>query len=289
MFGFRSDGKRIKKIDPFMKIVPHIMFERTDAMVNQFQDYDCEGIDNYIKEKRKAEGIRFTYLDILVAAVVRLLSERPKLNRFVVNGRIYKRNNIQVSFAIKKKLVDSAEETTVKMTFDGTESIYDVKEKLDAVIKENKGVDKKNKTDKIADAIVGRMPNFMIKILVGFLKWMDKHGILPKSIIDGSPMHTSVFLVHLKSIKMPPVLHHIYNFGTTGAFMSIGQEKYEPVVKDRESKEIVVKKIMRAGVVIDERISDGLYNSLSLRYFKKLMEDPTLLDKRNEDVKKDLD
>ncbi len=288
MFGLRSDGKKIKNIDPFMKFVPHIMFHRNDAMVMQSQDYDCEGMDNYILEKRKTEGIRFTYLDILVAAIVRTISQRPKLNRFIMNGKVYKRNNIQVSFAVKKKLIDEAEETTVKLTFDGSESIYDIKEKVDAIIKENKGMEIKNDTDKVAKMLT-RVPNFMIKIMVRFLMWLDKHGMLPKSLINVSPFHTSVFLVHLKSIKMPPVYHHIYNFGTTGIFISIGTEKYEPVVKDRQTKEIVVKKMLKAGVVVDERISDGLYNSLSLRIFKNIMEDPTILDKRNDNVIKDVD
>lgn len=288
MFGLRSDGKKIKNIDPFMKFVPHIMFHRNDAMVMQAQDYECEGLDNYILEKRKTEGIRFTYLDVLIAAMVRTISLRPKLNRFIMNGRVYKRNNIQISFAVKKKLIDAAEETTVKLTFDGTESIYDIKEKVDAIILANKGMDKKNDTDKVAK-ILTRVPNFIIKITVRFLMWLDKHGMLPKALINASPFHTSVFLVHLKSIKMPPVFHHIYNFGTTGLFVSIGQEKYEPVVVDRETKEIVVKKILKAGVVADERISDGLYNSLSLRIFKKMMEDPRELDQRNDNVIKDVD
>lgn len=288
MFGLRSDGKKIRNIDPVMKMVPHIMFYRNDAMVMQAQDYDCEGIDNYIQEKRKTEGIRFTYLDILVSAIVRTLAQRPKLNRFIMNGKVYKRNNIQVSFAVKKKLIDAAEETTVKLTFDGTESIYDVKEKVDAVIKKNKGMDKQNETDSIAK-ILTRVPNFFIKIMVRFLMFLDKHGMLPKSVIEASPFHTSVFLVHLKSIKMPPVFHHIYNFGTTGLFVSIGQEKYEPVVKDRQSKEIVVKKILKAGVVVDERTSDGLYNSLSLRLFHKLMENPNQLNERLTEVVKDDD
>ena len=288
MFGLRSDGKKIKKIDPVMKMVPHIMFYRNDAMVMQAQDYDCEGMDNYIQEKRETEGIRFTYLDILVSAIVRTLAQRPKLNRFIMNGKVYKRNNIQVSFAVKKKLIDAAEETTVKLTFDGTESIYDVKEKVDAVIKENKGMDKQNETDNIAK-ILTRVPNFFIKWMVRFLMFLDKHGMLPKSVIEASPFHTSVFLVHLKSIKMPPVFHHIYNFGTTGLFVSIGQEKYEPVVKDRQTKEIVVKKMLKAGVVADERISDGLYNSLSLRMFHKIMENPSQLNERLTEVVKDDD
>jgi len=63
MFGLRSDGKKVKKIDPLMKIVPHIMFHRNDAMVMQAQDYDCEGMDNYILEKRKSEGIEY-YFDL---------------------------------------------------------------------------------------------------------------------------------------------------------------------------------------------------------------------------------
>lgn len=288
MFGFRSDGKRIKNIDPFMKIVPHIMFERNDAMVMQSQDYDCSKIDAYLKEKRTNEGIRFSYLDILVTSIVRTLAERPKLNRFIMNGRVYKRNNIQVAFAVKKKLVDAAEETTVKLTFDGTESIYEVKEKVDAIIKENKGMDKKNGTDRLAK-ILTRVPNFLIKWTVRFLMFLDRHGMLPKAVLDVSPFHSSVFLVHLKSIKMPPVFHHIYNFGTVGTFISMGQEKYEPVVKNRETKEIEVKKMLKAGVVIDERISDGLYNSLSLRVFKNYMDNPSLLDKKLDKKVEDLD
>jgi len=210
------------------------------------------------------------------------------MNRFIMNGKIYKRNNIQVSFAVKKKLVDAADETTVKLTFEGTESIYDVKKRLDAVIKENKGMDKKNDTDNLAKFLT-IVPNFMIKIMIRFIMFLDKHGMLPKSVIEVSPFHTSVFLVHLKSIKMPPVFHHIYNFGTTGIFISMGQEKYEPVVKNRQTKEIIVKKMLKAGFVVDERICDGLYNSLSLRIFKDIMENPYILDERLDHIEKDVD
>lgn len=282
MFGLRSDGKKVKNIDPFMRIVPHIMFERSDAMVMQLQEIDCQNMDNYILDKRKTEGLRLSYMDIVMAAFVRVIALRPKLNRFVVNGRIFKRNNIQISLAVKKRLTDEAEETTVKMTFDGTESIKDVMEKIHNTVKENKG-DISNDTDKIAK-ILTSTPNFMIKIMVRFLMWLDKHGMLPKSIIEVSPFHTSLFLVNLKSIKMETVYHHIYNFGTTGIFVSMGKETLEPRVVDLSTKEIGVKKIMKMGIVVDERISDGLYNSLSLREFKKIMENPYILDQRNENV-----
>ncbi|MDY0024171.1 MAG: hypothetical protein RBR66_04480, partial [Candidatus Izemoplasmatales bacterium] len=128
-----------------------------------------------------------------------------------------------------------------------------------------------------------RAPNFLIKMMVRFLMWLDKHGMLSRKIIDASPFHTSIFLVNLKSIKMETVYHHIYNFGTTGTFVSMGKETLEPKV-DPLTQEIKVKKIMKMGIVIDERISDGLYNSLSLREFKKIMENPHILDVRNEAV-----
>ncbi|MDY0138637.1 MAG: 2-oxo acid dehydrogenase subunit E2 [Candidatus Izemoplasmatales bacterium] len=282
MFGRRCDGKKVRNIDPFMRIVPHIMYDRNDAMVMQFQEIDCENLDKYIFDKRKKEGLRLTYMDVVMASFVRVLSIRPKLNRFIMNGRIYKRNNIQISLSVKKKLIDQAEETTIKMSFDGTESINDIMDKIHQTVKENQG-EIHNDTDHIAK-ILTRTPNFLIKASVRFLMWMDKHGMLSKKIIDVSPFHTSIFVTNLKSIKMEAVLHHIYNFGTTGIFVSMGKETWEPKVINQETKEIAARKIMKMGIVIDERICDGLYNSLSLREFKKIMENPYILDEQNNNV-----
>ncbi len=287
MFGLRSDGKRIKTIDPFMKMTPHIMVERNDAQVMAEFDIRCKTMDEYIFEKRHKENVRFTYMDVLVAAVVRVLAFRPRLNRFIMNGRVFKRNNIQISIAVKKRLTDEDEETTVKLTFTGKESIYEVKEIMEREILANANQSAYNGTDKTAK-ILTRVPNFFIKLSVGFLKWVDKHGMLPKSIIDVSPFHTSLFLTNMKSIKMDYVYHHVYNFGTTSIFVSMGKEKYVPIVLDPETGKIGVEKIMRSGMVIDERICDGLYNSLSLREFAKLIENPKLLDTGLDQIVEDI-
>ncbi|MDD3957284.1 MAG: hypothetical protein PHW40_01120 [Candidatus Izemoplasmatales bacterium] len=288
MFGFRSDGKRIKTIDPFMKLTPHIMPERNDAQVMSLYEINCKGMDDYIFEKRHKDQLRLTYMDIVVASVVRVLALRPRLNRFIMNGRIFKRNNIQVSIAVKKALRDSAEETTIKPTFTGKESIFEVKEILEKEVIANANQKAYNDTDKTAK-ILTRVPNFLIKFMVGFLKWCDKHGMLPKSIINVSPFHTSVFLTNMKSIKMDYVYHHIYNFGTTSLFVSMGKEQYQPVVTDIETGTVGLAKIMRAGIVIDERICDGLYNSNSLKEFKKLMEDPRPLEQSLEAIVEDIE
>jgi len=287
MFGLRSDGKRIKTIDPITKIMPHIMKERNDAHVLAPMEVECDGMDEFIFKERHL-GRRFTYMDIIVAAMVRTLALRPKLNRFVVNGRFYKRNDIQISFVVKKALKDTAEETTIKLTFKGTETVYEIREMMEKEILANSSTSAENDTDKLAKTLTA-IPNFVIKFVVNLLMWADRHGILPRAIIDVSPFHTSLFLTNMKSIKMGYVYHHIYNFGTCSIFLSMGKERYVPVVVDADEGKIGAKKILVIGGAVDERITDGLYNSNSIREFVKYLGNPSLLEtaleKREEDQK----
>lgn len=288
MFGLRSDGKKIKNIDPLTRFMPHIMSQRNDAMVMSLYDINCQGLDEYIFKKRKEDNIRLNYMHIVIAGMVRTMALRPKLNRFIMNGKFYKRNDIEVAFTVKKTLRDTAEETTIKMAFDGTESIFDIKEKMDIEIENNTKQTSFNDVDKFVK-IFSVIPNFVFKFVVWCIKTLDKHGMLPKSIIKISPFHTSLFFTNMKSIKMNYVFHHIYNFGTTSMFISMGKEKYEPVVLDRDEGSIGYVKNLKAGIVVDERICDGLYFGNSFREFVKLMEDPstleTRLEKKEEDVK----
>lgn len=287
MFGRRSDGKIIKTIDPITKLMPHIMKERNDAHVLAPLEVECSGMDEWIFKERRL-GRRFTYMDLIVAALVRMLAIRPKLNRFVVDSRFYKRNQIQISFMIKKQLKDTAEEGAIKLTFDGTETIYDIHDKMQKEIDANAHLSSENDTDKLAKVLT-IVPHFMIRGMVNFLMWLDRIGKLPKSIIDASPFHTSLFLTNMKSIKMGYVYHHIYNFGTCSIFLSMGKERYVPVVVDADEEKIGIRKIITIGGAVDERITDGLYNSNSIREFVKTLLNPTVLEtrleKREEDQK----
>lgn len=284
MFGKRSDGKKIKGITPINKIIPHIMTARHDSQ-NLFKyELQCEALDEFIAREKEKE-ISFNYMHIIIAGVVRLFALRPQLNRFVMNGRIFRRNVISVSFVVKKALRDDVEETTVKLEFTGTESIDQIKEKIDEAIKANSNVKAVNETDKTAKLLTN-IPNFLIKIAVAFIKWLDKHGVMPKKIIAASPFHTSVFITNLKSIKTDYIYHHIYDFGTTGMFISMGKEKPQAVVD--KAGEIVVRKVMTLGVVTDERFCDGLYFGNSLRLLKRIYENPSVLKETLEHVVEDI-
>ncbi len=268
----RPDGVYIDNINPYTKIMPHIMPKRYDAMNWCKVEVSCDGLDKFLAEQN-ANGTHYNYYNVVVAALVRTLAMRPSLNRFVKNRRIYQHNDITASFAVKKILKDDSEDTTVKLHFKGDETIADVKKAMDDIIAANTGTKVYNQVDKLAKTITNA-PHFMIKFVVGLLNWLDNHNLLPASVIETSPFHNSFFITFMKSIHGDYLYHHCYDFGTTGIFIGMGREKQVPVVEDGEIK---VGKVITLGVVCDERFCDGLYYVNSMRLLKDLIMHPEKL------------
>lgn len=285
MFGKRPDGRVIRNLEPMQMVMPYILKTRTDSM-NMYEDtFACRPMDQYIKEKAE-QGIKISYMHIIIAAVVRLIALRPQLNRFVMNGRIYARPKIWVSFVVHPTLKDGSTGTTVKLCFEGTESILEIAEKVNAAIeKETTKRVGENKTDKFLRILMQKVPGPLLKLVINTLLWMDKHNIMPKAIVELSPFHTSFFITNLKSLGINHVFHHVYEFGTTGLFFAMGKEKRVPVSLGNE---IVSQKHMGFGLVSDERFCDGLYFAMSLRQLRKFMNNPSILEtpleKKVEDV-----
>lgn len=293
MFGKRPDGVRVKANDMIEQIGPHFMPMRCDAMNFITHPVRCEDMDNWIKEKSEKEGIRFNYMHIVMAAIVRLIAERPVLNRFIMRGALYQRKRISISITIKKELKDDGESATLKVFFTGRETIYEVKEKIDKAIADN--TTSVGGTQGFADK-AGLLPNFLCRWAINTLNFLDRRGLLPGWLIDAaSPFHTTCYVTYLKSVKTDAIYHHVYNFGTTGIFVAIGKEKYAPVC---EYEELKVGKVMNLGITMDERFTDGFYFAKSLRVldakFHNLQElevpyditDPILLKTEAKDNKK---
>ena len=282
MFGHRSDGKKIKKLTPIFKIMPCVMLDRADSQVYFKQDIALKYLDEYIDRKAE-EGIRLSYMNIIYAAIVRIIGQRPRLNRFAMNGALYQRDKIYVSLVIKKSLTDDGVETPLKLPFNGDENIFEIKEKLDAAIEKNKDIEASNKTDKLV-SILSAIPSGLIRAIVKFLMFLDKHGIMPKKVIEASPFHTSVFLTNVGSLGIDSIYHHIYNFGTTSMFFSMGKKKKSYIYEDEEFKE---EKCITLAFVGDERICDGYYYASSFKLLSKYLKKPELLEENGE-VEKEL-
>ena len=284
MWGKRYDGRRVKKLDPLALLMPYVMTTRTDSQ-NQFsEDFFSEPLDEYIKAK-SADGINLTYMSILIACIMRVIAERPALNRFIMNKKIYTRNKIWISFVVQRSLRDDSAETTIKLAFDGTESILDVnKAVVDAVEKTTKK-ETSNDTDKLAK-IISLVPGPLMTFVFWMFKALDKLELLPKSIVEASPFHTTLFITNLKSLGINYIFHHVYEFGTTGLFIALGKERLKVVPgKDGVPES---KKVVTLGVVTDERFCDGLYFARSIKLLKRYMANPALLEtplaKKVEDV-----
>jgi hypothetical protein len=279
----RSDGYKLRKIDPLFRVIPHIMKNRSDAQVFFKDSVFLEEPNKVIRQLRK-EGIKVGFLHIVVASMVRTIAKYPKVNRFISGKKAYARNEIALSLAVKKEMSIDSEETTIKVIFQPEDTLYDVCKKLNEEIDKNKDIKQKNDTDKMAK-LLNYLPNFVLSIVVGFLKWLDRIGFLPKSIIKLSPFHCSFFVTDLGSLGIKPVYHHIYDFGTTSVFISFGiREQKQEIENDMT---INNRKYMDLKVVVDERIVDGFYFSSAMKYMFKAINKPTILLEKPDEVNRD--
>ena len=282
MFSKRADGRRIKTLLPYYKIIPYIMKERVDAQVYFEDEISVDALDDYIKRKRD-QGIKITHMDVVLAAIARAVIEKPRLNRFIMNRRIYARNEISISLALVKKLnEEDYVDTTVKFKVKPEDTIFTISEQVHKVVAENKQATQSNATDKLA-AFIMSFPNWLIKCIINFVIFLDNHNLLPKAVIEASPFHTSIFLTNLGSIGIDSIYHHIYNFGTTSGFLAMGGRKER--VKNYKTGE--TEKYMTFRFVMDERICDGYYYAKALSVFRRYILNPELLELPCEDVKPD--
>ena len=275
MFGRRADGKQVKDLAIIEKATAYFMPMRIDAVQYFCQNINCEPLDKFILEEKKNSGIHYTYTEILMAAAIRMIHERPKTNRFIQNCVMFQRKYLSLSIAVKKKLTDDGEEVTLKMFFTGRESVADVKKIFEDELAKNCSVDAgQHGTTKTA-GFLGKLPNWCFRWAVSLLRWGDKHGILPRKLLDVSPFHTSIFVADLRSIHLDSLYHHLYNFGNTTIFATLGKVNYVPV-SDR-SGNIQTQKQLQVKYSLDERVCDGLYYSNSLKLLNHYLENPELL------------
>lgn len=285
-FGDRYDGRKLRSLDPFYKIIPYIMRTRIDAQ-NYFEEkIEISNTEAFIIRKRRETGERISFLHVIIAAMVRTISQKPGVNRFVAGQKIFARNEISISFVLKKEFNEESPETTLKVKFNAADSFMDIVRKVNTAIEENRKPDTKNDTDKLAKLIMA-IPGQLVRFLVWVLRSLDYIGLMPKIINRLSPFHTSVFITDLGSIGIQPVYHHLYDFGTTSLFIAFGIKMKEKVINS--DNEITNKKYVRVCVVTDERIVDGHYFGTAFKLYRNLIKRPEVLDQPPEKVYDDVD
>ena len=273
MFGHRSDGYLVKDIDPIVALTPYIMPMRCDAQVMSDYKVDFEKLARYIVAKGQ-EGYKITFMEIVIAAYVRVVSQIPEVNRFVSNKRLYARNELTVSFALlQNSSSGKILENTTKCHFDPADTIYDVADRIAEVVERCRKEQADNSTLKVARLLLRPI---LANTVVGLARLLDRYGIMPRYILDASPFHTSLFVTNLASIGLPAVNHHIYNFGTCSQFVSIGS--VERTTQIDGSGAAVRKRLLPLGLVCDERIAEGAMYAKMLALWNRLLNGPGRLE-----------
>jgi len=273
--GDRKDGKLIRDIDSMHFICPILYPNRCDNEAFISEICDLSKLDDYLN-KKNVEGIAYKYnvFQVIVTSLVKVITLRDKMNRFIVNGNTYQRNEVSASFVVKKQFCDKGAEALAVIKPKGTDTIDDIHEKIYEVVSSSRS----DKVDSSTDSmdLFNKLPRFVSKSLVHFIMWLDKHGKVPTSLIETDPYYTSCVISNLGSISLHAGYHHLTNWGTASIFLIVGERKKRPFVKDDGTTEL--RDSIDLGLTIDERLADGYYYSKCVKMIKTLIENPELLE-----------
>ena len=273
--GDRKDAKLVRDIDGMHLIVPLIHPNRCDSEAFVSERIDLTNINTYL-EKLNSDNPEFKYtmFHIIVTAIIRCITLRPKMNRFIANDRLYQKNEISAAFTIKKQFEDEAREGLAFIHADENTNLESVHESIRHQVTDCR----KGKVDASSNAmdILTKLPRWLSSAIARTVRILVRYGKAPRSLIATDPYHSSVVLSNLGSIKLKSGYHHLTNWGTNSMFVIIGEKKMRPVFKDDGSYEM--KDTVDLGLTVDERIADGYYFSKTIKLLKKLLENPELLE-----------
>lgn len=284
-FGDRRDGWRLRGLDPYETVSPYIMVERNDAS-NLFNDkFEITAAEEFVRKKR-AEGIKgFGVMHVILAAYIRTVSQKPYLNRFISGQKAFARNGIEINMTVKRKLSANETNTVIKVHFEPDDTVTDVYNKFTQT-KDAAFAEEENDFDNTAK-IINYIPGLLKKFAVWFLKLLDYFGLLPNAILKVSPFHGSMFITSMGSLGIPPIYHHLYNFGNVPVFISFGTKRHAYELD--ENGNTVKKNYIDYCVVTDERICDGFAYASAFKTFRRYLLHPELLDVKPESVVYDAD
>ena len=280
MFGRRPDGRRLKKLDPIVQMTPYLMPMRCDAQVFLEHKADYEKLSRYIVRKSQ-EGQKITFMQILVAAYVRAISNNPEVNRFIFNKQYYARNNCSVSYTVLKDPQNTnSNETTVRILFDLTDTVFDVRDRMNAAVEQSRATEDGDFVIRLASALLA-VPG-LATLVTGTVKLLDRYGIAPKVLIRELPFYSGMFITNNGSIGLHHPFHHIYNFGDVSLFIGMGSILKEATVEDGKAR---MKRWLPLGMTADERVCSGAHYAAFFFDVMRLLENPEELETPPETVR----
>ena len=286
-WGDRTDGRKLRTLDPVQVVGNYVMPTRSGASNCIHETVEISAVERYIREKRRAGMPNFGITHVFLAAYVRCVAKYPALNRFLSGQQVYSRDNdIQFCMMVKEDMTTEAPESAMKLHLRPTDTVEDIYRKFNAEVDRIKDSSSASDFDKTAKAL-SLIPGVFFKFVIWVLKTMDYFGLLPRFLLEVSPFHGSIFFTSMGSLGIPPIVHHLYDFGNLPIFVAFGC-KYRKNEVQLDGT-VVQRKYIDYTVNTDERICDGFYFATTLKHMKKLLMHPERLDEPIEEVVRDID
>lgn len=286
-WGDRPDGRRVRTVKGMSMLAGYFMPDRNDASNSIRDTVEISAVERYIHKKR-AEGLKgFGIMHVFLAAYLRCVAKYPGLNRFFSGQRVHQRDE-EVTFimVVKRDMTTEAPDTSIKLHLNVHDTAVDVYHKLNAAIEDVKKGEEESNLDSVID-LFNCIPGLLLKFTIWCLKVMDYFGKLPKFLLELSPFHGSVIFTSMGSLGIPPVTHHLYNFGNLPVFLAFGR-KYRKTELE-ETGEPITRRYVDISLNTDERTVDGFYYATVLKHFHKICRNPSQLDNPPEEVIRDID
>lgn len=286
-WGDRTDGRRVRSLPPMAQVSPYIMVTRNTS-TNYFTDsFELSHIERYVRQKRREGYTNFGVMHVLLAAYVRALARYPGLNRFLAGQKVYTHgDDVQFCMTIKKEMSSDSPDTVIKVHLSPKDTAMDVYNKVNVKIEEVKNTPLDSNFDNTAHVLT-LIPGVFLKFTVWLLRTLDYFGMLPQFLLEVSPFHGSVFFTSMGSLGIPPIYHHLYDFGNLPVFGSFGCKRRSLEVQ--EDGTVVQKKYIDFKFCMDERIVDGFYYAAFFKHYKRIILHPEVLDNPPEEVVRDID
>ena len=287
-WGDRTDGRRVRTLSPMAQITSYFQVERNSSS-NLFEEsFEITHAERYIRAKRREGYTDFGLMHLLLAAYVRGVAKYPQVNRFISGQKVYSRDeDIQYLMVVKKEMTVDAPDTSIKVHLTPRDTALDVYKKLNEAVAAVKAT---QELDSSLDNVImhfTRIPSVLMKFVVWLLKLLDYFGLLPRFLLEVSPFHGSLIFTNLGSLGIRPVYHHLYDFGNLPAFIAFGMKRKAYEVQEDGS--VALKKYIDVRFTLDERIVDGFYYAAFIKYYRRLIAHPEVLDNPPEEIVKDID
>ena len=93
-FGDRKDGTKLKNIHAMHFVMPLMYPNRCDNEAFLSERIDLTNLNAYLQQKNASDPVyKYNLFQIMVTAMLKVITLRPKMNRFIANQTMYQRND----------------------------------------------------------------------------------------------------------------------------------------------------------------------------------------------------